>query len=98
MTDHPSTINVFDTNRDGIQWDDRASIHLADDGEGLLDQAKGLRSGTLAEMVSQLMAFPPDERSKYVIEKMGDHRLDQGDIEALAARPDFPGRSGVEDS
>ncbi|WP_375289481.1 hypothetical protein [Qipengyuania sp.] len=90
MTDHPSTYNATDTFREGVQWDDRASIHLADDGEGLLDGAKGLRSGTLADMIAQVMAYPEDERSKYVIEKAGDHRLTRGEIEALAAREDFP--------
>lgn len=90
MTDHPSTYNATVTNREGVQWDDRASIHLADDGEGLLDGAKGLRSGTLAEMIGQIMTYPEGDRDKYVIEKAGDHRLTRRDIEALAARDDFP--------
>lgn len=90
MTDHPSTYNAAVTHDEGVQWDDRASIHLADDGQGVLDIAKGLRSGTLAEMIAQVMAYPAAERRKYVIQKMGDHRLEQTEIEALAARPDFP--------
>ena len=52
MTDHPSTYKAVETHEEGVQWDDRAAIHAADDGEGLLDGAKGLRDGTLAEMVA----------------------------------------------
>ena len=90
MTDHPSTYNATRTHSDGVDWDDRAAIHLKGDGEGLLDGAKGLRSGTLAQMIAQVMAYPAEDRDKYVIEKMGDHRLELGEIEALAARSDFP--------
>ena len=90
MSDHPSTFKSADTHSAGVEWDDRAAIHLANDGEGLLDGAKALRSGSLAEMVSQVMAYPESERGRFVIEKMGDHRLAQAEIEALAARSDFP--------
>ncbi|WP_338446285.1 hypothetical protein V5F89_00325 [Pelagerythrobacter marensis] len=91
MTDHPSTYKAAKTHEKGVQWDDRASIHEADDGQGLLDGAKGLRSGTLAEMVAQVMAYPPEQRGGFVIQKAGDHRLERAEIEALAARDDFPG-------
>lgn len=91
MTDHPSTFNATDTHHDGVQWDDRASIHGSDDGQGVLDGGKGLRSGTLAEMVAQIMAYPPERRSDFVIQKAGDHRMERDEIEALAARSDFPG-------
>ena len=91
MTDHPSTYKAVETHDEGVQWDDRASIHAADDGEGVLDGAKGLRRGTLAEMIAQVMAYPPERRGDFVIEKAGDHRLERAEIEALAARRDFPG-------
>jgi len=91
MTDHPSTYKAVRTHQEGGQWDDRASIHEADDGQGVLDGAKGLRSGTLAEMVAQVMAYPPERRGDFVIQKAGDHRLKRAEIEALAARDDFPG-------
>ena len=91
MTDHPSTFKGEDTHREGVQWDDRAEIHSAEDGQGILDGGKGLRGGTLAQMVSQVMAYPPAERGRCVIQKAGDHRLDLAEIEALAARDDFPG-------
>ena len=90
MTDHPSTFRGPGAHQPGIEWDDRAVLQLAENEGGLLDGVKGLRSGTLAEMVSQVMAFPPGERGRYVIEKLGDHRLDRSEIEALAARDDFP--------
>ena len=32
MTDHPSTFKGEDTHREGVQWDDRAEIHSAEDG------------------------------------------------------------------
>lgn len=91
MTDHPSTFKAAETHDQGIAWDDRASIHRADDGADVLDGAKGLRRGTLAEMVAQVMAFPPGRRGDFAIQKAGDHRLDRAEIEALAARSDFPG-------
>lgn len=91
MTDHPSTFKGEDTHREGVQWDDRAEIHSAEDGQGILDGGKGLRGGTLAQMVSQVMAYSPAERGRFVIQKAGDHRLDLAEIEALAARDDFPG-------
>lgn len=90
MTDHPSTYRGPKEHHEGVEWDDRAVIQLAENEGGLLDGAKGLRSGTLAEMVSQVMAYSPETRGRYVIEKLGDHRLDQAEIEALAARDDFP--------
>lgn len=91
MTDHPSTFKAVETRQEGVQWDDRASIHAAGDGQGIFDGAKGLRSGTLAEMVAQVMAYPPERRGDFVIQKAGDHRLARAEIEALAARSDFPG-------
>ena len=91
MTDHPSTFKGEGNAPQGIEWDDRASLHLANDGGGVLDSAKALRSGNLAEMVSQVMAYPEADRARYVIEKAGDHRLSAGEIQALAARADYPG-------
>ncbi len=90
MTDHPSTFKAADTHREGVQWDDGASVHRADDGGGVLHAAKRLHSGPLAEMIALVMAYPANERGEYVIEKAGDHRLTRGEIEALAARPDYP--------
>lgn len=92
MTDHPSTFKAEKTTHDGINWDDRASVHAHDDGQGIFDGAKGLRSGTLAEMVAHVMAYPQDERGDFVIQKAGDRKFTLAEIEALAAREDYPGR------
>ena len=91
MTDHPSTFQGEGI-PGGIDWDDHATIHKKDDGQGLLDAMKGLYSGTLAEMVAMVAAMPEAERGNFVIQKAGDHKLEQGEIMALAHRDDFPGR------
>ena len=90
MTDHPSTYRADDTHHEGIQWDDRASIHEANDGGGVFDGAKRLQSGTFAEMIRQVMAYPEEERSRFAIEKAGDRKYTAAEAEALAAREDFP--------
>lgn len=91
MTDHPSTYKAADTHHEGVDWDDRAWIHRADESGGVFDSSKRLHSGTLAEMVALMMNYPAYERGAYVIEKAGDRRLTRGEIEALAARRDYPG-------
>ncbi len=73
-----------------IDWDAYCSLHKADDGGGLLDAAKIIRRGSLAELVRFVMLLPEKERSEYVIEKAGDHRLGFGEIAALARRDDLP--------
>ena len=90
MTDHPSTYKAVRTHQEGVQWDDRASIHEADDGQGVLDGAKGLRSGTFAEMIRHMMLLPEDERAAYCIEKAGDREYHAAEVAQLAALPDFP--------
>ena len=91
MTDHPSTYKAEDTFREGIDWDDRAALHEADDGQGLLDGAKALRHGTLAELVRHVMLLPEADRQKYAIQKAGDRKFSAAEIEVLANHPDFPG-------
>ncbi|RJY08626.1 hypothetical protein [Aurantiacibacter aquimixticola] len=90
MTDHPSTFRADDTHRPGIQWDDRASLHAAGDGDGVLDGAKGLRSGTFAELIRHVMAYPAEKRHDFYIEKAGDREYHAEEIERLAAHEDFP--------
>ena len=79
MTDHPSTFDAESTGP-AVDWDDHATIHLADDGQGVFDGLKGLYRGTLAEMVGMIANMPAGERAQYVIQKAGDHRLDAGEI------------------
>ena len=90
MTDHPSTFKAQDTHTPGIQWDDRASLHRTGDGDGVLDAAKGLRSGTFADLVKHLMLLPEEERAGYYIEKAGDREYHAEEIAELSKRPDFP--------
>jgi len=73
-----------------VDWGAYSTLHSADDGGGLLDAAKIIRRGTLAEMVSFVMMLPEKKRREYVIEKAGDHRLGYAEISALASRDDCP--------
>jgi hypothetical protein len=90
MTDHPTTFRAEPTSQ-GIDWDDRASIHRKDDGDGLLDAFKGLHRGSLAEMVRLIRNMPEENRGDFVIQKAGDRKLEPDEIMALAEREDFPG-------
>ena len=90
MVDFPSSYKAEGTNRVGIQWDDRAFLHAAGDGDGVLDRAKSIRSGTFAELVAQIAALPEEERREYYIQKAGDREFHADEIVALAAREDFP--------
>ncbi|GGD52687.1 hypothetical protein GRI62_05260 [Erythrobacter arachoides] len=90
MTDHPSTYRAADTHREGIQWDDRASLHRNDDGGGVLDGAKGVRKGTFAEMIRFVMMLPEGERSQYHIQKAGDREYSYAEIADLATQEGFP--------
>ena len=90
MTDHPSTFKGEETHRPGIQWDDRASLHRVGDGDGVLDAAKGLRSGTFAELVTHMMLLSDDERANYYIEKAGDREYHADEVVELSQRSDFP--------
>ncbi len=90
MTDHPSTFKAEGTHRKGIQWDDRASLHREGDGDGVLDAAKGLRTGTFAELIRHMMLMPEEERRGYYIEKAGDREYHAEEIERLARHADFP--------
>lgn len=90
MADHPTTFRAEPTGAEHIDWDDRASVHRKGDGGGVFDGMKALYRGTLAEMVALVRNMPESERGDFVIEKAGDHRLETGEIMALADREDFP--------
>lgn len=91
---HPSTFKAVRTHSQGVEWDDHATVHRKDDGQGLFNSMKGLHRGTLAEMVALVSRMPESERGQYVIQKAGDHRLEIAEIMALAGREDFPHGSG----
>ncbi len=88
MSDHPTTYGG-EAAEGGFAWDDRAEIHVKDDGQGLLDGAKGLHEGTFREMVKMMMAMPEDDRREHVIQKLGDRMYTPAEVEAIAKRPDF---------
>lgn len=90
MSDHPTTFNA-EPAEGGISWDDRAEIHRHDDGQGLLDGAKGLHDGTFAQMVKLMMAMSPEERRDHVIQKLGDRMYTPAEVEAISTRSDYPG-------
>ena len=90
MVDYPSSYKAEGTNRVGIQWDDRAFLNVVGDGDGVLDRAKSIRSGTFAELVGQIASLPEDERRGYYIQKAGDREFHPDEIVALVAREDFP--------
>ncbi len=56
----------------------------------MFDGAKGLTSGTFAEMIRHMMMLPEAERSQYSIEKAGDREYHAEEVAALAAHKDFP--------
>ncbi|MBB3032729.1 hypothetical protein [Alteriqipengyuania lutimaris] len=90
MSDHPTTYGG-EAAEGGIAWDDRAEIHVKDDGQGLFDGAKGLHEGSFSNMVKMMMAMPEDDRRNHVIQKLGDRMYTPSEVEALSKRPDFPG-------
>ena len=90
MSDHPTTYNA-EAAEGGIAWDDRAEIHRKDDGQGVFDGAKAIHAGSFLEMVRLMMAMTPDERRDHVIQKLGDRMFPAGEVEAIAARSDYPG-------
>ncbi|BDI60876.1 hypothetical protein [Qipengyuania nanhaisediminis] len=73
-----------------MNWDAHCTLHRADDGGGLLDGLKGIRRGSLAQLVRQIMMMPRERRREFEIEKSGDHRLNYWEIAAISRRGDFP--------
>ena len=93
MSDHPSTYEGTPEKSGVMAWNDRASLHRADDGQGVFDGANALNRGTFAEMISHLMRLPEEERDKYVIQKAGDRQYSSSEAATLFARGDFPGEA-----
>lgn len=85
----PSTFKA-EPGSTGIDWNDQSTLHLKEDGSGVLNGFKSIRGGTLAELIRFVLTLPESEQPRYVIEKSGDRTLSIGDILSLARRPDFP--------
>ena len=90
MSDHPSTFRGDPLNTGPTDWDDRAALHRADDGDGVFDGGKSLKNGSFAEIIRHVMLLPGEERSKYVVEKAGDRAYHADEVAALYEREDFP--------
>lgn len=86
----PSTFKGEPVGPKGIDWTESAELHRSDDEGGVLHRFKTIRRGTVAEMIRFVMALPERERRRYAIDVVGDHRLQHGEIEALARHPTFP--------
>ena len=89
MNHTPATFGGEAARGPGVDWDDAATLHRADDA-GVLSALSTLRSGKLADLVRHVALLPEGERAAYVIQRLGDHRLDTVEIMDLYARPDFP--------
>ena len=90
MTDHPSTFRGEGSSDGQIDWDDAASVHRKDDGQGLLDAMKALHHGTFAEMVKLVSEMADENRGDYLVQKAGDRAYSAAEIMQLVKRPDFP--------
>lgn len=90
MADHPTASGDAPTTNGEIEWQDRAAIHAADDGQGILDGSKALRRGSFAEMIAHLMQLPEGVRGQYLIQKAGDRAYSAAEAAVLASRADFP--------
>jgi len=89
MSHSPATFGGEAARGPGVEWDDAATLHRADDA-GVLSALTALRAGTLAELVRHVALLGESERGAYVIQRLGDHRLEVKEILELYARPDFP--------
>ncbi len=90
MADHPTTYEAEPAQTGQVAWNDRASLHRADDGQGVLDGGKGLLNGTFAEIINHIMLLPEADRDQYVIQKAGDRAYTAAEAVRLAGQPDFP--------
>ncbi len=91
MSDHPSTFHADPEHNGQVEWDDRASLHRADDGDGMLYGISALARGTFAEMIRRLALMPEEKRAQYLIEKAGDRKYTAAEAMELSRRADFPG-------
>jgi len=76
-----------------IQWDAAAQLlERGDGGSDMFYDFKTLKSGPLAELVAYVMALPPEQRERVVIDAAGVGSMNIHDIRLLAERDDFPGK------
>ena len=85
MSHTPSTFGGEAARGPGVDWDDICTLHRADDA-GLLSALSSVRKGTLADLVRYVALLAEGERTDYVIERNGDHRLEAEEIMELYAK------------
>ena len=93
MSHTPSTFGGEAAREPGVDWDDAAALHRADDA-GVLSALTPARTGKLADLVRAVALMPEAERAAYVIQRLGDHRMEAPEIMELYARADFPHAKG----
>jgi hypothetical protein len=75
-----------------VDWQAKATLQQRDDaGSDMFVQFDTIGQGTLAEMVARVMAMPPHDRARVVLDVAGRGMLDVGQIGDLSRRADFPG-------
>jgi hypothetical protein len=90
----PTTFHGESDVPNGIDWQDRATLHRRADGDKS-DMLRGfaiIRDGTFAEMIRFVASLPEADRQGLVIQKAGDRLFELGEIMTLARRPDLPER------
>ncbi|MES2271259.1 MAG: hypothetical protein V4533_10265 [Pseudomonadota bacterium] len=76
---------------DAVNWSANAQLHERDDaGSDMFVEFKTLKSGTLLELISYVMALPSDQKARLIIDAFGVGSLNINDITNLSARADFP--------
>lgn len=74
-----------------MNWDAGAKLlERQDGGSDMYYEFDEKRAGTLAELVGAVVAMPPADAARLVIDAGAQGTFNIGDIRALAGRDDFP--------
>ena len=75
-----------------VDWNANATVQRrSDEGSDLFFEFKEVAKGRLVDMVSHVIALPPDDRARLVIDAERFGSINIHDIVAMSQRPDFPG-------
>jgi hypothetical protein len=76
---------------DNVDWTRRCVLHARSDvGSEMYFDFETLGEGSLSEMVSKVAAMSPHDRSRVIVDVVGQGNLTVAEVLALAERPDFP--------
>ncbi len=76
---------------DDIDWNRPAVLHeRSDDGSEMYFDFEKIDEGTLGAMVARVAAMEPLDRSRVILDVLGQGNLSVAEIMALAARADLP--------